>query len=117
MRGFTYAGGLNVNAPLELDTGEMREALRGAISRYTEAVELLRQQRPSVDPACLGEGFTSDAERLGAAMTAVHENTLARLQERIRHYESILALTDDVESTDEGNAAPMEAVLRRFTRG
>lgn len=117
MRGFIYAGGLNVNAPLELDTGEMREALRGAISRYTEAVELLRQQRPSLDPACLGEGFTSDAERLGAAMTAVHENTLAHLNERVRHYESVLALTDDVESTDEDNAAPLDAVIRRLNRG
>nr|VDG62379.1 Uncharacterised protein [Streptococcus thermophilus] len=117
MRGFIYTGGLNVNAGLELDTDDARDRLNKAISHYTEAVDRLSKRRPSVDSACLGEGFTGDAERLGAALSAVHDNTLAHLQARVKHYEDILALTDDVESADDDNAADITAVLRSSDRG
>lgn len=90
--------------PLQVDTSELRESLRRAISHYSEVLAQLSAQRPEIDPDCLGQGFTDRGARLADIAGKVHEQTLQQLQERIKHYESVLALTADVESTDEDNA-------------
>ena len=93
-----------MSTPLELDPENFRSRIYELIARYNDAIEDLLANKPQIDPAAFGEGFVDKGEAIAAAVSAVHEQTIARLRSRVAQYESMLALTGDVSSTDGTNA-------------
>ncbi|GAB3072506.1 hypothetical protein CAQUA_09635 [Corynebacterium aquatimens] len=101
-----------MSVPMHVDPDEMRSLLRSEIDRYTTAIETMNAQRPALRPGDCGEGFVSHGEQLAAAVDMVHDQTIKRLQQRIRQCEEIAKLIDDVSLADDVNADQVSQVSR-----
>lgn len=98
---------MSVVEQLHADPEELRAMLNLKITSYNEAIAQLEATKPAINPGAFGHGFTDRGESVASAVHRVHDRTIARLQARVRQFEEILSLIDDVETVDAATAAEL----------
>lgn len=91
----------------DLDIDAARAQLKAAIAHHEEAAEALRQQRVEVRPADFGAGFAAQGARIAQQLDRLHGTSQRFLATRVRTWESIAQLVDDVERRDSDTSAAL----------
>lgn len=91
----------------DLDVSAAREQLKAAIAHHEETAERLRQHRVELRPADFGAGFAAHGARIAQQFDRLHGTSQRFLAARVRTWESIAQLVDDVEHRDSGTSAAL----------